>query len=212
MPGDTVVADDDGVVVVGRRMPPTWSPRARSASPTKTASASSLASGELGLDMYRMREPLAKAGLVYVDNPGGGLRVAMRLRTLLGDHPGTSGAEERLDPVRSGRVRFRRSIRRPTRASSRWSAKAAFDVSRDGDRHLSDGEVVRQADGAAAGRHAGAVPAWPCAVQCEGGNARAARPRTASASASARSRRRPAPGCAASSPTTTASISTRSTG
>jgi 4-hydroxy-4-methyl-2-oxoglutarate aldolase len=68
-PGDVVVADDDGVVIV---------PRAAAASVLKAADARTanedekrrhLAAGELGLDMYKMREALAKAGLRYVDNP-----------------------------------------------------------------------------------------------------------------------------------------------
>ncbi len=70
-PGDAVVADDDGVVVIARAKTSArrCRRRRRSASPTRTASAQKLASGVLGLDMYNMREPLEKAGLIYVDQP-----------------------------------------------------------------------------------------------------------------------------------------------
>jgi 4-hydroxy-4-methyl-2-oxoglutarate aldolase len=66
-PGDVVMADDDGIVVV---------PRARAAAVADAAAAREqkeetnrkrLAAGELGLDLYGMRETLAKAGLKYVD-------------------------------------------------------------------------------------------------------------------------------------------------
>ncbi len=68
-PGDAVVADDDGVVVVPRKYAAETAAKAQKRFDDEDAKRKKLGSGVLGLDMYNMREPLAKAGLVYVDNP-----------------------------------------------------------------------------------------------------------------------------------------------
>ncbi|MBV8791510.1 MAG: 4-carboxy-4-hydroxy-2-oxoadipate aldolase/oxaloacetate decarboxylase, partial [Pseudolabrys sp.] len=68
-PGDAVVADDDGVVVVPKKYCAETAAKAQKRFDDEDGKRKRLATGELGLDMYNMREPLKKAGLIYVDKP-----------------------------------------------------------------------------------------------------------------------------------------------
>jgi 4-hydroxy-4-methyl-2-oxoglutarate aldolase len=69
MPGDVVIADDDGVVVVSRKDAVDVVAKGEKRHADEEGKRKQLASGALGLDMYNMREALKKAGLVYLDEP-----------------------------------------------------------------------------------------------------------------------------------------------
>jgi 4-hydroxy-4-methyl-2-oxoglutarate aldolase len=68
-PGDAVVADDDGVVVVPVKYCVETAQKAQKRHDEEDGKRQQLAAGVLGLDLYKMREPLEKAGLRYVDKP-----------------------------------------------------------------------------------------------------------------------------------------------
>jgi 4-hydroxy-4-methyl-2-oxoglutarate aldolase len=66
-PGDAVIADDDGVVVVPAERAAQVAALAAAREANEEDKRARLAAGELGLDIYEMRGKLAAAGLRYID-------------------------------------------------------------------------------------------------------------------------------------------------
>jgi len=68
-PGDVIVADDDGVVVVLGAKAAEVAAAAQAREDKEAATRARLKSGELGLDIYAMRDKLKAAGLQYYEDP-----------------------------------------------------------------------------------------------------------------------------------------------
>jgi len=69
IPGDVVVADDDGVVLVPRAQAASVAAAGHEREKKEAATRARLQKGELGLDIYGMRKALEEKGLKYVDGP-----------------------------------------------------------------------------------------------------------------------------------------------
>ena len=67
VPGDVVVADDDGVCIVPRQGAAAALEKSRQRQAAEEGKRKRLAAGELGLDIYDMRGKLAAAGLEYLE-------------------------------------------------------------------------------------------------------------------------------------------------
>ena len=68
IPGDLIVADDDGVVVVKREESAAVLEKAKARVANEEDKRKRFEAGELGLDIYDMRERLAEKGLRYVES------------------------------------------------------------------------------------------------------------------------------------------------
>jgi 4-hydroxy-4-methyl-2-oxoglutarate aldolase len=68
-PGDAIVADDDGAVVVPRDRAAAVLAAARTRATDEDTKRARLAAGELGVDMYGLRSLLKELGVTYVDGP-----------------------------------------------------------------------------------------------------------------------------------------------
>jgi 4-hydroxy-4-methyl-2-oxoglutarate aldolase len=68
-PGDVVVADDDGVVIVPRVRAQAVAKAGEEREKKEATSRARLEKGELGLDIYGMRQALEDKGLKYIDGP-----------------------------------------------------------------------------------------------------------------------------------------------
>ena len=66
-PGDVVVADDDGICIVPKETAPQTLQKSQQRTNKEEDTRARLAAGEMGLDIYQMREKLTAAGLEYVD-------------------------------------------------------------------------------------------------------------------------------------------------